>query len=861
MGLNLVTLLVTGCTSSGLALAVLFRAPDRVAHRIFAVNLLGVTLWTGLTYLLVFWAHDAATVTLLLRIIHPISALVIATYLDFVWVFPDRLQPAPRPHRVALYLSAVVFGAVGALPQLVQSVRFRPETPDVQFGWPLGVFGVYVLALMVLLDVTQVRKIRALHGIAHVQMVYCFIGTLGFQVFVFCTNVLLPLVTGQTAYARWGVEGHLFMSIAVTIAIAKHRLWDLSSLGQRAAAGALAAGGLVLTAMLLALCLGDAVRRMAITAPQGALLWLLAGIVLGMGARPVYCAFRGLLLPSLGEERDRISRLLSALGTAIVHAPPTDAALLPMLRQTRRYFGAESVAAYHRDSDGVYRSGGRAHAEGEEEEDGSALGEAASERLPERIVQGLGLDNLEEPLEVAELLRFGVGEEMVARVAAMNAMGASVAVPLRWQDESIGILAIGPKLSRDIYSAADVDLLGSVAAHAAIALKNAQLRAEMLAEQERTEKVLAQMESGVVAVDSLRVIQLVNPAARLLLGREEDDLAGQPLSALPQPLRELVELAFEEGRTVSGARAVLDEVAGLRVGCSTFILRGAGASVEGAGVVFRDLRTEDALQRVEQETERLRFIRVVSAGMAHEIRNPLVAIRTFAELAPTRLDDPDFRGTFLQVAHSEVLRLEELVSQFMTLAKPARHVREPTDVRALADAAVSSVLARAEAKGVEIKVAIPPELPQPRGDELRLHQALTNLLHNAVEAAPAGERVEVTARLEAGAGGAERAIVLTVWNSGSYIEPQHRERVFEPFFTTKPAGTGLGLAICHTIVDEHGGTTTVESDLEGGTAFSIHLPLVTAHDMAQVAMTGNARGEEGGPPVRIGPGSAPQRVA
>ena len=118
-------------------------------------------------------------------------------------------------------------------------------------------------------------------------------------------------------------------------------------------------------------------------------------------------------------------------------------------------------------------------------------------------------------------------------LGAMDTLGASLVVPILWREETIGLLVLGTKLSRDMYQAADLDLLKSVAAHAAIASKNAELRAEILAEKERTEKVLTQMESGVVVVDAHAIIRLVNPAACSLLDMRAFELRATAPACCP----------------------------------------------------------------------------------------------------------------------------------------------------------------------------------------------------------------------------------------------------------------------------------------------------------------------------------------
>ena len=195
-------------------------------------------------------------------------------------------------------------------------------------------------------------------------------------------------------------------------------------------------------------------------------------------------------------------------------------------------------------------------------------------------------------------MRFGAVEEVEQHLDAMNALEANVLVPLRWQDETIGILTLGARLSQGMYGSSDVDLLRSVAAHAAIAARNAELRAAILAEKERTDGFF-QMESGVVAADKDRIIQLVNPAACELLSMLDTELLGKHIRVLPQPLRKHIHMALDTGRTISSARFFIDQQRGVRVACSTLVIEVLPGSGRGQ-LVLHDLRTEDALRRAER---------------------------------------------------------------------------------------------------------------------------------------------------------------------------------------------------------------------------------------------------------------------
>lgn len=826
MGLCFLALTLTAATTATLGVFVFRRVPDRPASRLFALHTLFVASWLSSNAVIEFTSAEE-TARLAICAAHLLITFVIVTFVDFVWAFPDRLRWGPSRPRLALYLSAGVIGLIASSPAIVREVMLTPSGPDATLGWPLIVFGVYALPMLVYANVMLVTKLRRLPGIARVQLGHVLVGTVASEFVIIVANLVIPVVTGRTEYGGWGAAGYVFTVIAVAVAITKHHLWDLSSAARRVAASILATGTLAAAATVVYYA---AVSLWAGDVPlEPHWVWLAAGAILGLLTGPVYRAYGGLLLTRDGPDRGKIGRLLSKLGAAIVHAPPGPSVLVPILVETQRFFGAAGVRAFLRGADGRYADAGSVTFDHQE----LVVQPGTREPLPVATALALAPDAIAEPVDAGQVARFDPIVERAQMLAALDSIGASVLLPVRWEGATIGLLAVDHKLSRDMYHPHDIDLLGNVAAHAAIAAKNAELRAQILAEKERTEKVLAEMESGVVAVDGGRVIRLVNPAACALLESKADRLLGQHLSALPRALHDNLNLAIEGQVTLSAQKAYLDARRRLPVAVSTFHLESSEGGPEGAGIVFRDLRTEEELQRVERETRQLRFIRTVSAGMAHEIRNPLVAIRTFAELAPTRLHDPEFQESFLEVARSEIGRLEELVSQFMILARPAGTARQPVDLLSISRNVLAAVSATAMSRHVTLSSEVPPELPEPLGYSDRLHQALMNLLLNAIQATPEGGQTAL--RIAPTAPDAqEHSVVITIWNSGSYIPPADIERVFEPFFTTKSTGTGLGLAICHTIVDEHGGTISVESDAETGTAFIMRLPLLPESGALQV---------------------------
>jgi two-component system sensor histidine kinase HydH len=237
-----------------------------------------------------------------------------------------------------------------------------------------------------------------------------------------------------------------------------------------------------------------------------------------------------------------------------------------------------------------------------------------------------------------------------------------------------------------------------------------------------------------------------------------------------------------------------------------------------------------------RERERLAAIGAMAAGLAHEIRNPLGAIKGAAQYI-----DPSHFGAaedveLLDVIVEETDRLNAVVSQFLDYARPFRAQMTDMDLNEVARKTVT--LIEAGGRGADrIELDLDPDLPTVRADREQMKQVILNLLLNALEASdgvpstgsgePAGRRDQVTLRTRH----RRQEVELVVIDHGAGIPPEDLPRVFIPFFTTKQAGTGLGLAVCQRIVMNHGGTIRPRSSVGVGTEFSVVLPTSPPRDI------------------------------
>jgi signal transduction histidine kinase len=219
--------------------------------------------------------------------------------------------------------------------------------------------------------------------------------------------------------------------------------------------------------------------------------------------------------------------------------------------------------------------------------------------------------------------------------------------------------------------------------------------------------------------------------------------------------------------------------------------------------------------------DRLATLGSLTAEIVHEIRNPLVSLKTFAELLPERADDPEFRRSFSELAREELRRVERLLDLVLEQARPARESSEEESSPASAIHAVSRLLARrATLAEIELELEVPENLPSVRLDQDALRQVVLNLLQNAIEASPLRSRVRIGARRAGG------SVVVEVADEGPGVPDELRVRIFEPFVSTRQSGSGgLGLAISRRIVDEAGGGITLLDAPEGGSVFRVELPV------------------------------------
>jgi signal transduction histidine kinase len=248
----------------------------------------------------------------------------------------------------------------------------------------------------------------------------------------------------------------------------------------------------------------------------------------------------------------------------------------------------------------------------------------------------------------------------------------------------------------------------------------------------------------------------------------------------------------------------------------------------------RNLQDAEAAVR---RSERLAALGQLTAGMAHELRNPLGTIRASAELLSRNLDGKDAVSAELAgFITTEADRANSLITRFLDFARPQPLRKERADITLVLDRAVNQLERAKPAWDVSVYKNYSPEVPLLDIDGELMERVFYNLLLNAAQASPAGSAITIKTRLQDGE--AEIAII----DRGSGIEKSQLENIFNPFFTTKPDGVGLGLAIVSKILDAHGGRIQAESEPGTGSVFRVLLPVVSGASGTETSSSLRLRG-------------------
>jgi nitrogen-specific signal transduction histidine kinase len=405
---------------------------------------------------------------------------------------------------------------------------------------------------------------------------------------------------------------------------------------------------------------------------------------------------------------------------------------------------------------------------------------------------------------------------------ALDTFGAEVIVPLYARGRIIGWIFFGHHVTGQPFTYSDLEGLMMLAEQISTVLENALLYEEITVQKTLAETLLKTIPVGIVATDEDGVVRWFSPAAEQILNVPTADVLNRPVESTSSQLASLMRETLDAKMNLA-AQQWVDPTTRRSLSVETRRLSDHRTSL-GAVAVVQDMTIEDNLRQKQDLLDRSAFWTDLAASMSHEIRNPLVAIKTFAQLLPERFDDADFRKDFNEIVVQEIDRLDKIITQINDFAHPPELIMKPVDLHGPVQKAVEMAKSRTHLNGTSIETELPNDLPKVWGDETALTEAFAHLVANAAEATTGLHQGRVTLVVKPVRNGeSTNGVVVTVKDNGSGIAPDLRDKIFSPFCTTKARGMGLGLPIVKRTVFDHNGRVDIDSNSQG-TRVSVTLP-------------------------------------
>jgi len=348
--------------------------------------------------------------------------------------------------------------------------------------------------------------------------------------------------------------------------------------------------------------------------------------------------------------------------------------------------------------------------------------------------------------------------------------------------------------------------------------------------------ILQSIPTGILSVNRSGIITAVNPTAEAVLKRAAADLLGnsyESVFASGEIIREVLEGALKNHRHMSQKDLPYEGINGrlqtIRV--STVELTGDDGRPAGVLLQAQDVTEWLGLEQRVRVAEKLAALHTLSAGVAHELRNPLSAMDLNLHLLEGELQEQgplkSETAHYLQVLNAECRRLSAILDNFMKFARPSSVDTHEVDVHRVIEHIVALMQLEAQEHKIHLEQSIEEDLPPVLGDETQISQVLVNVVVNAFHAMAKGGRCHIAATTCTTDG--KRWVEISVRDTGVGIPEEALPRLFEPFYTTKPSGSGLGLAIAYRIMQDHGGLISVSGAPGTGTVVALRFPALVTH--------------------------------
>ncbi len=807
-----------------LGLVVFSMNSSRRQNRYFLILSLSFAAWMACLIMgavthdkemVLFWIRQASVTAAIL----PITADMLRISIS---------QPEESGKRLALALQPLIFLFL-AVAALCQTEFFLKDVILTEgFGKPIYgpgqlLYLAYWLVVLVILVWRFVRDTQNASGIERAELNFMLLASSVAMVVSVTLGLIIPLTAGSKHSAQYVPLSVVLFDGFIAYGIVKKHIMDVGYIFRQVTAYTLFTVYLVVLYMVIYFVTNFA-GSVVLDDPQ-ILAHIAAALAVGFTIAPTHGMmqkvakhlFVDLEIIDIQDAMQKTQELFTAIRT-------TDNQLRHFVDLVASITGTDRVLI-------LMAQDGRFMQEyPEQEEKGKRMS------IPSQSALLRLLKSEQGPVTVDSLRRTRQTEQTRQARNELEKFGATMAIQVKTKERTEGILLLGRRISGKIFSAPEHNVLQFLCNQLGVALENSKLYTQAQNSRIYNDILLDNLVSGVVAANANGKVTRFNREAQRITGMAPGQVLGSAIETLPAPLGEYMANTFSTGSKQTEEDATLhlpeDGKVHIRVGTSLFHSR--RGKVLGCLLVFHDLTALKKLQDQIRRSDRLASMGTLSAGMAHEIKNPLVTIKTFTQLLPERHEDEEFRKEFLSLVGSEVKRIDGIVNELLSFSRSSQPKLRKVRMHTVLEDSLHLVEQELKRNNIELLSRFKADDDLVRGDPDLLSQAFVNFLLNSVAAMDGGGRISVqtdnifkTPTWSSQQEMENKSIQMTLSDTGMGIKESDLSRIFDPFFTTKSEGTGLGLSVSHGIIEEHHGTVEVESQPGIGTTFYIRFPLLS----------------------------------
>lgn len=831
--INVVILLIS-LLYTGLGFFVLLRNPADVINKRFCIVANTFCAWAFLIFFML-QTTDPVLATFRLKLVFSAATFIPSTLFFFTSVFPDKKESfIDRYLSIVFFVISIVLAFFSFC--IVESVSFEKHLPRARYGPLFTVFCFYFVACAAYSIYILYKKSIRYYGIKKLQIQYFYFGVALSLFLGTITNFILP------AIHVWHVESFVPLvtapiPITVAYAIVKYHLMDISVVIKRSTV--YAALSIILSAIYFAAGLVMS-SILPVSEYKETVTNIVSVIVMVLAFIPARESIQHFIENRLFHTKYSHPKILS--NSTMMFSSIHD--LNRLLRFAIQYLydsvGIEKIAILTKDEKTRHYNLK------------AAINFSSEDRLflPGEDAVVAWLCQNRTVLSKEQLNRFTHSEFDRLLDETLASLDVDSCIPVLQEKDLFGIILLGKKIDKKIFTQEDIQMFLAFSGQLAMAANSARLYSGLQEAKTYRDNILQSLKCGVIAVDSNEEVILINNEARSILGLENASTSGMILNTLDKETYKLLKYTLKSNRDYSDIETFIER-GNTKVPCGVTIaqLKTEAGEKLGALMILTDQTELKLLQVEKQHADRLAHLGALASNIAHEIKNPLVAINTYFQLLPYKKDDTEFHTNFREIALKEIGRINRIIEDMLNLAKPSKLVIQHIDPHSVIMDTVNLLKNDAAKKDVEIIPALEAKRCQLIADEDKVRQVLINILQNSLEALQKNGRIHVGTSIVDNLSDFKRMakeqpgsvffsfvspllsnlnkqyFVIKISDNGTGIPAEKISRIFEPFFTSKEKGTGLGLAVVYRIIKDHEGGIYVESKEGAGTDFYISLPL------------------------------------